>query len=154
MSYVTCVPAYSTCQHTKCMPTSQFYMPTCQCANKRANVPKGMLIFQTFSLQNAKGNLYTLLLYKKFYIILDIIVIHICLFIIHKNYILHIYISSHVKEKWALKNENTKRPGFYLLLGTKVLLNFFLLKQLNKLKGRICVNIVIFLSCDMLGLDI
>ena len=53
-----------------------------------------------------------------------------------------------------LKNENTKRPGFYLLLGTKVLLNFFLLKQLNKLKGRICVNIVIFLSCDMLGLDI
>ena len=165
MSYVTCVPAYSTCQHTKCMPTSQFYMPTCQCANKRANVPKGMLIFQTFSLQNAKGNLYTLLLYKKFYIILDIIVIHmICVFIIHKNYILHIYISSHVKEKWAevlffetlffIKNENTKRPGFYLLLGTKVLLIFFLLKQLNKMKGRICVNIVIFLSCDMLGLDI
>ena len=36
---VPCVPTSSTSQHTKRAPTSQFYMPTCQCANKRANVP-------------------------------------------------------------------------------------------------------------------
>ena len=43
----------------------------------RANVPKGVLNFQKFDLRNAKGNFYTLLLYKKFYIILDIIVLYI-----------------------------------------------------------------------------
>ena len=46
----------------------------------RANVPKGVPIFQTFLLRNAKWNFYTLLLYRKFYILLDIIVIHILLF--------------------------------------------------------------------------
>ena len=40
-----------------------------------ANMSKGVFNFQTFLLRNAKGNFYTLLLYKKFYIILDIIVI-------------------------------------------------------------------------------
>ena len=42
---------------------------------RRGNVLKYVLDFQTFLLRNAKGNFYTLLLYKKFYIILDIIVI-------------------------------------------------------------------------------
>ena len=53
-------------------------VPTChkagQCSTWRANVPKSMPIFQTFFLRNAKGNLH-ILLYKKFYIILDIILV-------------------------------------------------------------------------------
>ena len=86
------VPAY---QRAKGEPTSHFYVPTCQktyqcfnlacqhakrCANFstwRAIVPKSVPIFQTFLLRNAKGNFYTLLSYKKFYIILNITLIHI-----------------------------------------------------------------------------
>ena len=77
------------------------YQTACQFSIWRANVPKGVQIFQTFILQNAKRNFYTLLLYKKFYIILDIIVISIiCICIVHKNYIiLHFYTSCHIKEK-------------------------------------------------------
>ena len=48
------------CQHTKRVPTSYFYVT----------------IFRTFPLRKDKANLYTLLLYEKLYIILDIIVIH------------------------------------------------------------------------------
>ena len=33
-----------------------------------------------------------------------------------------------------IKNGNTKRPGFYMLLVTRVFLNFPQLKQLNKMK--------------------
>ena len=44
-----------------------------------ANVPKDMPSFQIVLLQNAKGNFYTLLLYKKLYILLDIIVKYICI---------------------------------------------------------------------------
>ena len=72
-------------------------------------MPKGMPIFQTFYemltfhdiLWNAKGNFYTLLLCKKFYIILDTIVIPIiCICIVHKNCILlHFYTLYHIKEK-------------------------------------------------------
>ena len=58
---------------------SQFFNLTCQRPKRhanfsfwRANVP----LFWTFLLQNAKGNSCTLILYKKFYIILDIIVIY------------------------------------------------------------------------------
>ena len=43
----------------------------------RANLPKVVQIFLIILIRNAKGNLYTLLLYKKFYIILHIIVIYI-----------------------------------------------------------------------------
>ena len=46
-------------------------------AKRRADVPTGVPTFRTLLLQNAKGNFYTFLLYKKFYIILNIIVIHI-----------------------------------------------------------------------------
>ena len=70
---------------------------------RRDNVLKYVLDFQTFLLRNAKGNFYTLLLYKKFYIILDIKVIHmICIRIVRKSCImLHFYSSCHIKEKCA-----------------------------------------------------
>ena len=119
-----CVPPWFTCQRT-CVPTCQkrakfsFYLPTCQtachCFNLacqrakrranfstwRANVSKGVPIFQTFLVRNAKENFCTLLLYKKLCILLDIIVIHIiCICIINKNYIiLYFYTSCHTKEK-------------------------------------------------------
>ena len=102
-----------TCQHAKRLSTSHFFVPACQsCASFstwradlpigvpifhfwRANVPTGMQIFQTFLLQNAKGNFYTLLWYEKFYIILDIIIIHvICVSIVHKNYTSFLYFMS------------------------------------------------------------
>ena len=114
--------------------------------------------FQTFLLQNAKGNFYILSLYKKSYIILDIIVIHmictcmcICIwygsYIIHKNcIILNFYNSCRIKEKcvefWFLKNflclvknENTKRPGFCTVLVTGVFSNSIQPEQLNKIKN-------------------
>ena len=99
-------------------------------------VPKDVLNFQTFLLRGAKGNFCTLLFNKKFYIILDVKVIHICMCIVHKNrIILHFYIACHIKEKCAeflffwkfwflVKNENTKRPGFYTLLVTSFFSNF------------------------------
>ena len=82
-------------QRAESMSTSHFYVPTCKKTCRRAlrlsnistwhaNVPKSVLVFQTFLWRNAKGNFYTLLLYKKFYIILDIILIHImCKCIVH-----------------------------------------------------------------------
>ena len=91
MPYVPCVPARSTCQRSNVANTCQLVIFTCQHANKSV---KCAPIFQTFLLQNAKGNFYTLSLYKKYYIILDIIVIHMCLCIIHANcVILHFYSS-------------------------------------------------------------
>ena len=74
---------------------------TCQCFNLACQrVPKRVSIFQTFLLQYAKGNFYSLLLYKKLYILLDIIVIHtICISIVQKScIILHFYTSCHIKE--------------------------------------------------------
>ena len=110
-----CVPVYLTCQRAKSVPTSHFYVSTCHtafhcfilacqrekwCANFstwRANVP----IFQTFLLRSAKENFSTLLLHNKFYILCDIIVIHIiCICIINKNCIIfYLYTSCHIKEK-------------------------------------------------------
>ena len=83
MPYLPCVPAWSTCP--------------------QSSVPNGVPNFQIFFLRNAKGNFYILLLYKKFCIILDIIVVHmICICFIHKNCImLHFYTSCHIKEKCA-----------------------------------------------------
>ena len=86
MPYVPCVPARSTCQRSNVANTCQLVIFTCQHANKSV---KCAPIFQTFLLQNAKGNFYTLSLYKKYYIILDIIVIHICLCIIQTNCVLY-----------------------------------------------------------------
>ena len=94
--YVPCVTARSTCQRAKRMPTSHFHVPMSQKTCQRA---KGVPIFQTVLLQNATGNFYTLLLYKNFYIILDIIVIHMtCICITYKNcVILHFYTSCRMK---------------------------------------------------------
>ena len=66
----------------------------------RAKVPKGVPIFQAFLLQNVIGNFDTLL-YKKFYIIPDIVVIlTLCICIVHKYCItLHFYTSCHTKEE-------------------------------------------------------
>ena len=61
-------------------------------STRPANVPKGVSIFQTFLWRNAKGNFYTLLLYKKFYILLDIIVIQICICIVSKNCINNLFL--------------------------------------------------------------
>ena len=141
--YVPCAPAWSTCQRTNIPNACHLLIFTCQRANKRA---KGVPIFQTFLLWNAKGNFYTLLLYKTFCIIFDTIVIHIlCICIIHKNcIILHFYtlwkkrVGNFCFLKLfcsLVKNENTKRPGFYTLLVTRVFLNFPQLKQLNKMKN-------------------
>ena len=105
-------------------------------------MPKGVLNFQTFLLQNAKGNFYTLLLYEKFYIILDIIVIHkIYICMVHKNCILYVILKKRVQNFCCLKlfyslvkNQHTKRPGFYTLPVTRVS-NFPQLKQLTKIKN-------------------
>ena len=130
MAYVPCMPAWSTCPRTnvsinvptcqRCanystwcanVPTAcQFLNLACQRAKWHANfsfwhanLPEGMLNFQTFLLRNAKGNFHTLMVYKKFCIILDIIVIHMtCICIVHKDcIILHFFTSCHIKEKCA-----------------------------------------------------
>ena len=113
-----CEPAWFTFQRawvSMCQNvlTSHFYVPTshktcqffklaCQCAKRRANVsagriimPKSLPIAQTFLLRNVKGIFYTLLLYEKFYFILDIMITQImCICIVHKNcIILHLYTS-------------------------------------------------------------
>ena len=147
-----------------CLHVSVVYVPTClsvpkacqllifkcQRANKRVKVTygvplgelKGVPIFWIFLLQNANRNFYPLLLYKKFYITLDIIVTHIicisiivthiiCISIVHTNCIeLHFYTSCHITEKGVeffiiiiifflfrscVRNENVKRPGFCTL---------------------------------------
>ena len=75
-------------------PIFQLGVPTCQ---------KVCQFFKHSSNEMLMGNFYTLLLYKEFYIILDIMVTHIvCICIVHKNcIILHFYTSYHIKEKWV-----------------------------------------------------
>ena len=106
------VPAWFTCQRAyvpkayvcaKSVSACHFYEPTCQCTSqptkRRTNMPKNVSIFQTFLLWNAKGNFYNLFLNKKSCIILDIILIHMCICIAHKNcIILHFRTSCHLKE--------------------------------------------------------
>ena len=75
----------STCQ-TGC----QFFKSSCQRA-------KRMPIFRIFLLRNLWGNFYTLLLYKRFYIIL-VGIIFIYIICICK---LHFYTSVHIKEKFV-----------------------------------------------------
>ena len=43
-----------TCKRAKSVPISHFYVPTCQSANKRANVPKSYQLFN-LACQHAKG---------------------------------------------------------------------------------------------------
>ena len=103
-----CVLVWFTCQRAKLAPTSHFYLPinvpTCHTACQFFNLPcqlvKDVPIFQTFFSRNAKKYSYNLLIYKIFYLILDIIVTHIiCINIVHKNRIIAIfYTSCHNKE--------------------------------------------------------
>ena len=119
----TCRPAWFTYQRAcackrglraNVPKACQHVILTCQRANKHANVPndvpifqlgvaksvpKSVPIYQTFLLRKGKEKFYALL-YKIFYIILDIIVIHmICTCIVHKNCsILHFYTPCHIKE--------------------------------------------------------
>ena len=104
---VVCVKTYLCANVPK---ACQLFIFTCQRAIRRAivstrrcNVPKGVPIFQILLSQNAKGVFYNLFLHKKFYFILDIIVIHIiCLCILHKNCIMfHHYTSSHIEEQFV-----------------------------------------------------
>ena len=67
-----------------CHTAYQSFNLTCQRAKRHANfsswrasVPKGIPIFWTFLWRNDKENFYTLILCKKFYITIDIIVIHV-----------------------------------------------------------------------------
>ena len=79
------------------VPVNVLMCPTaCQCFNLQANEPNGLPIFQ--NLRNAKGNFYTLLFYKTFYLILNIIVglSCICVSIVIKNCII-----LHFKEKYV-----------------------------------------------------
>ena len=72
----------STCFNLAC----QFFKLACQRVERRTN-------FSSISLM--------LYYYKKFYIILDIMAIHIICICIHKNcFKLYFYISCHIKEKW------------------------------------------------------
>ena len=142
---VPCVPAWSTCQRAKLVSTSHFHVPMYQKMCQRA---EGVSMLQSVLLQNAKGNFCTLLLYKKFCIILDIVVMHmICICIVRKDcVILHLYTSCRIKvcgifvffklSCSLVKNENTKRPGFYRLPVTRVFLGFPPLKQLKKMKNK------------------
>ena len=73
----------------------------CQCFNLVCQRAKSMSIFQAFLLWNVEWNFSTLILYRKFYILLDIIVIHIiCICIVIKNcIILHFHTSCHIKQE-------------------------------------------------------
>ena len=95
-----CVPAWFTCQRAL-VPIF-----TCERAIRQANISiwhanvpngvpflqfgvptwaKSVPVFQTFILRNAKGNFYTLLLYKKFYIVYTY-TYHVCVYLTDKLY--------------------------------------------------------------------
>ena len=108
-----CVPTWSTCQRA-CVPKYQkranFSFIRAKVIRRaivlswRANVPKGVPIFLLFFLWNAKENFYILLLYKKFYILLDMVVTHmICICIVNKNCII-LYFYTHVMLKKRVWN--------------------------------------------------
>ena len=122
----TCLPANVP---KMCQLLIFMYQRAIICANFSswcANVAKNVPIFQTFLLRNVKGNFYTLLLYNKFYIILDIILIHIrCICIIHINCIILYFLKLFCS---LVKKENIKRPCFFTFLVTRVFSNF---PQLN-----------------------
>ena len=118
---MSCVPALFTCQNLAYMSfllanvliNVRRSHTACQCFNMasqhakrrpnfstwRANVPKDVPILQTFLLRNAEGNIYTLL-YKKFFVILDIIIIRItCIFVSCINIVLYFISVLHVMLK-------------------------------------------------------
>ena len=131
------------CQHAnKCAnvpKVCQLFNLVCQCAKRHAsflswhaNVLKGMPNFQTFLLWNAKGNVLGIKIVLCF-----ISILHVILKKSVQNFcFLKLFCS-------LIKNENTKRPGFYT--SNKDCLRFSSTKT-TKQKKRICVNIVIFLN--------
>ena len=111
-----CVPTWSMCQRAGVPAWLRAKVLACQrgiCANVPkacqlplfyANVPinmpayhKACQFFKHSSYEIVKGNFYTLLHIKNFYIIIDIIVIHIkCICLLDKNcIILHFFTSCH-----------------------------------------------------------
>ena len=107
-----CGSSWFTCQHARSVLTFHFYVPTCHnpCTMFQVGVPRCQTAYQfwTWRVNLPEGVfktfLFTLLLYKKFYYIRDITVMHIiCICIVHKNcIILHFYTSFHIKEKCGI----------------------------------------------------
>ena len=96
-------------------------------------MPKSVPIFQTFLLQNAKGNFYILLLYKEFYIMLDIILIHIMgICMVHINCIVLYFLKLFCS---LVRDGNIKRLSFYTLQVTSFFSNFPQPRRLNKMKN-------------------
>ena len=123
----------SPCQRAKSVPIPYFYVTTCQRAIKRvkvstwrSNVPKGMPIFQTFLLRNAKGSFYTLLLYKKLYVYVYVSYIKVVLYFIS---ILHVILRKvcgiYAFWKFFALWLKKQRPGFYMLQVTSAFLEFY-----------------------------
>ena len=144
--YIASVPALFTCQRacvltyqkranfsflivSICHKACQCFNLACQHAKRRANfstwrasMPKSVPIYETFLLQNAKGNFYISLLYKKFYIMLDIILIHIMrICIVHLNCIIQYFLKLFCS---LVRDGNIKRLGFYMLQVRRVFSNF------------------------------
>ena len=137
-------------QHKWYMSLLKCVMRSCAPTWLRANVVY-MPNFQPFLLQNVKGNLYTLLLYKKFYIILDIIVtLIICICIVHKNcVIIHFYASCRIKAKGVefcllkifcslIRNKNIK-IWFLYVTSNKGFLEFYTVKTTKQNKEYVWV---------------
>ena len=116
-------------------------------------VPTWQTIFQTFLLRNTKGNFDTLLLYKKFCIILHryhSYTYHMYMFLSYIKIVLYFISIIHVILRKSVcnfafllffsflilvRNENIKRSSFYTLQVTWIFSNFPQLKQLNKIKN-------------------
>ena len=102
----TCYVTASFTSQRACVPT---YQKSANFLFLRVNVPKGMSIFRTFPLRKDKANLYTLLLYEKLYIVLDIIVIHI-----HISY-LYVPYTKAVLYFISILHETLKKSGWNFL---------------------------------------
>ena len=161
LNRVPCVQLANVVYFPTCLRASVVHVSTCQKranfsfegANVSINVPTCYPACQCFNSACQRAiwcaNFYTLLLYKKSYILLDIKVLNIiCICIVNKNcIILYFYTSCHIKEKCGIllfyyfflfsslvRSYNIKRPGFYTLQVTRVFSNFPQLKQLSKIK--------------------
>ena len=136
----TCQLLIFTCQ--RAIRRARFWLCRDDFSTWRTNILKTVLISQTFLLRNARRNFCTLFLYKKFYIILDIIRISHIKIVIYFISVLHAILNKTVWNFCFLKvffflvrNENNiKRPGFYTLEVTRVFSNFPI-KQLRQNKN-------------------
>ena len=120
MVYVpTCLRAsvvyVPTCLRTNMPKACQVLIFTCQRAIRRANVSSQFFKHSSYEMLREISILCYYI--KKFYIILDIILIHImCVCIVHINCIILYFL----KLFWSLgRNGNIKTPGFYTLQVTR-----------------------------------